>query len=47
MNVSDLRSTGRNTQGVKMINLDDNDAVASVEKIGLVKDEEAIELPQP
>ena len=43
MNVSDLRSTGRNTQGVKMINLDANDAVASVEKIGLASDEEVIE----
>jgi DNA gyrase subunit A len=40
MNVSDLRSTGRNTQGVRMINLDNGDSVASVEKIGLDKDVE-------
>ncbi len=44
MNVSDLRSTGRNTQGVKMINLDANDAVASVEKIGLSSDAEIAEI---
>jgi DNA gyrase subunit A len=40
INVSDLRTTGRNTQGVRMINLDDGDSVASVEKLGFVPEEE-------
>jgi DNA gyrase subunit A len=40
INVSDLRSTGRNTQGVRMINLDEGDSVASVEKLGIEKDDD-------
>jgi len=33
ISVKDLRVMGRNTQGVKLIRLNDNDAIASVEKI--------------
>jgi DNA gyrase subunit A len=49
INVSDLRSTGRNTQGVRMINLDDGDSVASVEKLGFEPaiEEEEIVLSSP
>ncbi|MDR3706921.1 MAG: DNA gyrase subunit A [Capsulimonadaceae bacterium] len=32
--VRDIRSTGRSTQGVRLINLDDGDSVASVEQVG-------------
>jgi DNA gyrase subunit A len=31
--VSDIRSTGRSTQGVRVINLDDGDSVSSVERV--------------
>jgi DNA gyrase subunit A len=43
INVSDLRSLSRNTQGVRMINLDEGDSVASVEKLGYEKDVEEAE----
>ena len=33
MAVKDLRTTGRATQGVRLINLKDNDIIASVEKV--------------
>jgi len=33
-NVRDIRSTGRSTQGVRLINLDEGDSVASVERVG-------------
>ena len=32
--VRDIRSTGRSTQGVRLINLDEGDSVASVERVG-------------
>jgi DNA gyrase subunit A len=39
--VSELRVMGRATQGVKLINLKDEDSIAAVAKV--VKDEEEIE----
>jgi len=33
LRVDDIRSSGRNTQGVKAINLSDEDRVASVERM--------------
>ena len=33
LRVDDIRSSGRSTQGVKAINLGDNDRVASVERM--------------
>ncbi|HRR24513.1 MAG TPA: DNA gyrase C-terminal beta-propeller domain-containing protein, partial [Bacteroidia bacterium] len=35
MEVKDLRVMGRNTQGVKLIRLDDDDSIASVAKIDM------------
>ncbi len=43
INVGDVRATGRNAQGVKMINLDEGDSVASVEKLGFDKDAAVID----
>ena len=40
--VSDFRIIGRNTKGVKVINLEDDDQILSVEKI--VHDEEVVEV---
>jgi len=37
--VKDIRQTGRNTQGVRLISLDKADSVASVAKV-LAKDED-------
>ncbi|NNL09151.1 MAG: DNA gyrase subunit A [Croceitalea sp.] len=41
MSVEDLRVMGRATQGVKVINLKDNDSIAAVAKV--MKDEDAVE----
>lgn len=41
--VSDLRVMGRNTQGVRLINLKGNDAIAAVAKVMKDEDEEEIE----
>lgn len=43
MEVSSLRVMGRNTQGVKLINLRLDDAIAAVAKVSASKEEEAIE----
>jgi DNA gyrase subunit A len=44
LSVKDLRVLGRVTQGVRLINIDDKDAIASVAKINYVEEiEEAIE----
>ncbi len=39
MTVNDIRTMGRNTQGVRLINLGDNDEIASIAKIVEVEDE--------
>ena len=39
MEVSDLRVMGRATQGVKLINIKDNDSIAAVAKVDLEEDE--------
>jgi DNA gyrase subunit A len=39
MEVSDLRVMGRATQGVKLINIKDNDSIAAVAKVVLEEDE--------
>ncbi len=44
MGVADLRVMGRATQGVKLINIKDNDSIAAVAKV-LSEDEEIIESP--
>jgi DNA gyrase subunit A len=43
MNVSDLRVMGRATQGVKLINLKNNDSIAAVAKVVNAESEEEIE----
>lgn len=43
MEVSSLRVMGRNTQGVKLINLRPDDAIAAVAKVSASKEEETIE----
>ncbi len=43
--LSELRTTGRATQGVKVINLRNNDQIASVAKVSAFKEEEIIEIP--
>ena len=43
MEVNSLRVMGRNTQGVKLINLRPDDAIAAVAKVSASKEEEAIE----
>ena len=42
--VSSIRSIGRNTQGVKLIRLDDGDSIAAVTRVQEEKDPEGIEL---
>lgn len=42
MDVSSLRIMGRNTQGVKLINLKNDDSIAAVAKVSATKDEENI-----
>jgi DNA gyrase subunit A len=44
MAVADLRVMGRATQGVKLINIKDNDSIAAVAKV-LSEDEQIIESP--
>ncbi|MFO8128552.1 MAG: DNA gyrase subunit A [Bacteroidales bacterium] len=39
LSVSDLRVMGRATQGVRLINLRDDDAIAAVEKVNVVEEE--------
>ena len=41
MEVSDLRVMGRATQGVKLINQEDDDSIAAVAKV--MKDDEEVE----
>ena len=43
MNVSDIRVSGRATQGVKVIRLDGNDSIADVEVMKRAEEEELIE----
>ena len=44
MAVSDIKQAGRNTQGVKLINIKDNDSIASVSVVA--KGEEDENLPE-
>jgi DNA gyrase subunit A len=44
MHVADIRQQGRATQGVKLINIKDNDSIASVVEISREEDEEEVEL---
>lgn len=44
MNVSDMRVMGRATQGVRLINIQDNDDIAAITKIDHEEDE-AVENP--
>lgn len=43
MAVDDLRVVGRATQGVRLINLKDDDAIASVAKVDIIEDDEDVE----
>jgi len=43
MSISDLRVLGRVTQGVRLINIDDKDEIASIAKIVNIEDEENLE----
>lgn len=43
LKVDDLRTMGRNTQGVRLIKLNDNDEISSVEKIEYIEMEESVE----
>ena len=44
MHVADIRQQGRATQGVKLINIKDNDSIASVVEISREEDEEEVEV---
>ena len=43
MAVSDIKLAGRNTQGVKLINIRDNDSIASVSVVAKNDEEEITE----
>lgn len=43
ISVSDLRTQGRATQGVRIIKIDDNDEIAAVTKVAKMKEEEIID----
>ena len=43
MAVSDMRVMGRATQGVRLVNLNENDEIASVAKIAVDEDDEMLE----
>ena len=43
MAVSDIKQAGRNTQGVKLINIRDNDSIASVSVVAKNDEEEITE----
>lgn len=43
MNVSDLRVMGRATQGVRLINIQENDAIAAVTRVDHEEDEESVD----
>lgn len=48
ISMSDLRVLGRATQGVKLVNLRDNDTLLAVEKLeGIAKEEEVIDATDP
>ncbi|MGL5681803.1 MAG: DNA gyrase subunit A [Marinifilaceae bacterium] len=47
LDASELRTMGRNTQGVRLINLRNDDAIAAVAKVSSSKDEEEIEGETP
>ena len=42
LNVASLRVMGRATQGVRLINVQDNDAIAAVTKVDHEEDEEVV-----
>lgn len=42
LEVESLRVMGRNTQGVKLINLRNDDSIAAVAKVSAAKEEEAV-----
>jgi DNA gyrase subunit A len=44
MKVDDLRIMGRATQGVRLIRLNENDSISSVEKIEMLEEDEIIEI---
>lgn len=44
MAVDDLRVVGRATQGVRLINLKDDDAIASVAKVDIIEDDEEADI---
>ena len=41
MEVNSIRSAGRSTQGVKLINLESGDKIASIERLARVEDAES------
>jgi DNA gyrase subunit A len=45
MGVSDLRVMGRATQGVKLINIKENDSIAAVAKVQSEDDDDDEEMP--
>ncbi len=45
MGVTDISTSGRATQGVRLINLNKNDEIASVAKIPIAEEEETVETP--
>ena len=44
-NVSDIRRIGRSTEGVRLINLGDNDRVTTIERIARKEDDEEVVEP--
>ena len=46
MAVSDIAQSGRNTQGVKLINIRDNDSIASVSVVAKSEEDEQPEVPE-
>ncbi len=46
MHIADLRVLGRNTQGVKLINLRGKDSIASITKVDAEPEEETTENPE-
>lgn len=47
MSVDELRVMGRNTQGVKLINLKNNDEIAAIAKVEMDKEVEEVDLETP
>ena len=46
-NIADVRSMGRNTQGVRVINLREGDAIADVSRVVVDDEEDAEGAPEP